>query len=72
MECRVRGTGKVQVQMRDGSSFVLDNVRQDQGSDQKDLEGLEAVRRISEWVKDQEGHGYTVSYLMDTAYWSSE
>ncbi|GKB18789.1 hypothetical protein Tco_0852712 [Tanacetum coccineum] len=25
-ECRVRGTGKVQVQMRDGSSFVLDNV----------------------------------------------
>ena len=24
-ECR--GTGKVQVQMRDGSSFVLDNVR---------------------------------------------
>ncbi|GKC27263.1 hypothetical protein Tco_1034557 [Tanacetum coccineum] len=26
-ECRVRGTGKVQVQMRDGSSFVLDNVR---------------------------------------------
>ncbi|GJS36413.1 zinc finger, CCHC-type containing protein [Tanacetum coccineum] len=27
LECRVRGTGKVQVQMRDGSSFVLDNVR---------------------------------------------
>ncbi|GJS65125.1 hypothetical protein Tco_0679689 [Tanacetum coccineum] len=26
-ECRVQGTGKVQVQMRDGSSFVLDNVR---------------------------------------------
>ncbi|GKG28652.1 hypothetical protein Tco_0416017, partial [Tanacetum coccineum] len=26
-ECRARGTGKVQVQMRDGSSFVLDNVR---------------------------------------------
>ncbi|GJX71921.1 zinc finger, CCHC-type containing protein [Tanacetum coccineum] len=26
-ECRVRGTGKVQVQMRDGSSFVLDNIR---------------------------------------------
>ncbi|GJY11358.1 hypothetical protein Tco_0379543 [Tanacetum coccineum] len=26
-ECRVRGTGKVQVQMRNGSSFVLDNVR---------------------------------------------
>ncbi|GJW94260.1 hypothetical protein Tco_0173932 [Tanacetum coccineum] len=26
-ECRVRGTGKVQVQMRDRSSFVLDNVR---------------------------------------------
>ncbi|GKE77014.1 hypothetical protein Tco_1543134, partial [Tanacetum coccineum] len=26
-ECRVRGTGKVQVQMRDGSSFMLDNVR---------------------------------------------
>ncbi|GJR62169.1 hypothetical protein Tco_1504331 [Tanacetum coccineum] len=26
-ECRIRGTGKVQVQMRDGSSFVLDNVR---------------------------------------------
>ncbi|GJR27779.1 zinc finger, CCHC-type containing protein [Tanacetum coccineum] len=26
-ECCVRGTGKVQVQMRDGSSFVLDNVR---------------------------------------------
>ncbi|GJZ07812.1 hypothetical protein Tco_0542095 [Tanacetum coccineum] len=26
-ECRVRGTGKVQVQMRDGSSFVLDSVR---------------------------------------------
>ncbi|GJR54345.1 zinc finger, CCHC-type containing protein [Tanacetum coccineum] len=26
-ECRVRGTSKVQVQMRDGSSFVLDNVR---------------------------------------------
>ncbi|GKF01723.1 hypothetical protein Tco_0028646 [Tanacetum coccineum] len=26
-KCRVRGTGKVQVQMRDGSSFVLDNVR---------------------------------------------
>nr|GEV03934.1 retrovirus-related Pol polyprotein from transposon TNT 1-94 [Tanacetum cinerariifolium] len=25
-ECRVRGTGKVQVQMRDGSSFVLDSV----------------------------------------------
>ncbi|GJU62381.1 putative nucleotidyltransferase, ribonuclease H [Tanacetum coccineum] len=29
-ECRVRGTSKVQVQMRDGSSFMLDNVRQDQ------------------------------------------
>ncbi|GJS47853.1 ammonium transporter 1 member 1 [Tanacetum coccineum] len=27
-ECRVRGMGKVQVQMRDGSSFVLDNVSQ--------------------------------------------
>ncbi|GKC46188.1 hypothetical protein Tco_1063910 [Tanacetum coccineum] len=26
-ECRARGTGKVQVHMRDGSSFVLDNVR---------------------------------------------
>ncbi|GJY64664.1 hypothetical protein Tco_0466124, partial [Tanacetum coccineum] len=26
-ECRVRGTGKVQVHLRDGSSFVLDNVR---------------------------------------------
>ena len=26
-ECRVHGTGKVQVQMRDGSSFILDNVR---------------------------------------------
>ncbi|GJY76089.1 hypothetical protein Tco_0481205 [Tanacetum coccineum] len=26
-ECRVRGTGKVQVQIRDGSSFVLDNVK---------------------------------------------
>nr|GEX04187.1 hypothetical protein [Tanacetum cinerariifolium] len=26
-ECRARGMGKVQVQMRDGSSFVLDNVR---------------------------------------------
>ncbi|GKE35238.1 zinc finger, CCHC-type containing protein [Tanacetum coccineum] len=25
-ECRIRGTGKVQVQMRDGSSFVLDNI----------------------------------------------
>ncbi|GJS14893.1 ribonuclease H-like domain-containing protein [Tanacetum coccineum] len=25
-ECRIRGTCKVQVQMRDGSSFVLDNV----------------------------------------------
>ncbi|GKD57145.1 hypothetical protein Tco_1290532, partial [Tanacetum coccineum] len=25
-KCRVLGTGKVQVQMRDGSSFVLDNV----------------------------------------------
>ncbi|GJX62698.1 putative ribonuclease H-like domain-containing protein [Tanacetum coccineum] len=25
-ECRIRGTGKVQVHMRDGSSFVLDNV----------------------------------------------
>ncbi|GJX92106.1 hypothetical protein Tco_0345432 [Tanacetum coccineum] len=30
-ECRVQGTGKVRVQMRDGSSFVLDNVRHDQG-----------------------------------------
>ncbi|GJR72713.1 probable methyltransferase [Tanacetum coccineum] len=29
-EFRVRGTSKVQVQMRDGSSFMLDNVRQDQ------------------------------------------
>ncbi|GJW62007.1 hypothetical protein Tco_0111342 [Tanacetum coccineum] len=26
-ECRVQRTGKVQVQMRDGSSFMLDNVR---------------------------------------------
>ncbi|GJZ51056.1 zinc finger, CCHC-type containing protein [Tanacetum coccineum] len=26
-ECRVQGTGKVQVQMRDGSSFMLDNIR---------------------------------------------
>ncbi|GJY43477.1 zinc finger, CCHC-type containing protein [Tanacetum coccineum] len=30
-ECRVRGTCKVQVQMRDGSSFVLDNVRKQLG-----------------------------------------
>ncbi|GKC82076.1 hypothetical protein Tco_1137793 [Tanacetum coccineum] len=30
-ECHVWGTGKVQVQMKDDSSFVLDNVRQDQG-----------------------------------------
>ncbi|GKC86211.1 hypothetical protein Tco_1141928 [Tanacetum coccineum] len=29
-ECRVRGTSKVQVQMRDGSSFVLDNARSTQ------------------------------------------
>ncbi|GKD09635.1 zinc finger, CCHC-type containing protein, partial [Tanacetum coccineum] len=29
-ECRVQRTGKVQVQMRDGSSFVLDNVRSTQ------------------------------------------
>ncbi|GJX99560.1 hypothetical protein Tco_0356579 [Tanacetum coccineum] len=29
-ECHVWGTGKVQVQMKDDSSFVLDNVRQDQ------------------------------------------
>nr|GEY97825.1 zinc finger, CCHC-type [Tanacetum cinerariifolium] len=26
-ECRVQGTGKVRVQIRDGSSFVLDNVK---------------------------------------------
>nr|GEV86883.1 zinc finger, CCHC-type [Tanacetum cinerariifolium] len=26
-ECRIQGTGKVQVQMRDGLSFMLDNVR---------------------------------------------
>ncbi|GJX91136.1 hypothetical protein Tco_0344462 [Tanacetum coccineum] len=48
-ECRVRGTGKVQVQMRDGSSFMLDNVRNLKrelriypgwlGSDQEDIEG---------------------------------
>ncbi|GKE54580.1 hypothetical protein Tco_1489736 [Tanacetum coccineum] len=42
-ECRVRGIGKVQVQIRDGSSFVLENV-----SDQEDIEGWEAVRRISD------------------------
>ncbi|GJS25839.1 hypothetical protein Tco_0486459 [Tanacetum coccineum] len=30
-ECRIRGTGEVRVQMRDGSSFVLDNGRKDQG-----------------------------------------
>nr|GEX85650.1 zinc finger, CCHC-type [Tanacetum cinerariifolium] len=29
-ECRVRGTCKVPVQMRDGSSFMLNNVRQEQ------------------------------------------
>ncbi|GKB34989.1 hypothetical protein Tco_0879931 [Tanacetum coccineum] len=33
-KCRVRGTGKVQVQMEDWPSFVLDNV-----SDQEDIEG---------------------------------
>ncbi|GJS60502.1 zinc finger, CCHC-type containing protein [Tanacetum coccineum] len=26
-ECRIQGIGKVQVQMRDGSSFVLDNIK---------------------------------------------
>ncbi|GKF30459.1 hypothetical protein Tco_0100257, partial [Tanacetum coccineum] len=26
-ECRARGMGKVQVQMKDGSSFMLDNVK---------------------------------------------
>ncbi|GJS98544.1 zinc finger, CCHC-type containing protein [Tanacetum coccineum] len=37
-ECRVRETGKVQVHMRDGSSFVLDNVRRT-GNDKEDIEG---------------------------------
>ncbi|GKD98358.1 hypothetical protein Tco_1382255 [Tanacetum coccineum] len=63
-ECRVRGTGKAQVHIRDRSSFVLDNVRYvselrrnliSLGSDQEDIKGLEAVRRISYWVKDQDG-----------------
>ncbi|GJY47990.1 hypothetical protein Tco_0437946 [Tanacetum coccineum] len=48
-ECRIRGTSKVQVQMRDGSSFVLDNV-----SDKKTLKGRKLFRRISDgWnIKD--------------------
>nr|GEW10554.1 zinc finger, CCHC-type [Tanacetum cinerariifolium] len=52
-ECRARGTGKVRVQIRDGSSFMLDNVRRP-GSDKEDIEGYEAARRISYWVKDQD------------------
>ncbi|GJX05087.1 zinc finger, CCHC-type containing protein [Tanacetum coccineum] len=39
-ECRVWGIGKVQVQMRDGSSFMLDNVMYvPELSDQEDIEG---------------------------------
>ncbi|GKD58341.1 hypothetical protein Tco_1295850, partial [Tanacetum coccineum] len=41
-ECRIRGTGKVQVQMRDGSSFVLDNVGWSR-SDQEDIEGYKLL-----------------------------
>nr|GEW28182.1 retrovirus-related Pol polyprotein from transposon TNT 1-94 [Tanacetum cinerariifolium] len=43
-ECRVRGTCKVQVQMRDGSSFVLDNVGQAVTS--KTLKGM---KRLEEY-----------------------
>ncbi|GKD51964.1 hypothetical protein Tco_1280940 [Tanacetum coccineum] len=41
-ECCVRRTGEVQVQMRNGSSFVLDNV-----SDQEDIEGSTQQRTKS-------------------------
>ncbi|GKA07833.1 hypothetical protein Tco_0687057 [Tanacetum coccineum] len=47
-ECRIRGTGKVQVQMRDGSSFVLDKVGyvselRWSRSDQEDIEGYKLL-----------------------------
>ncbi|GJS86159.1 hypothetical protein Tco_0752700 [Tanacetum coccineum] len=48
-ECCISRTGKVQVQMRDGLSFMLDNV-----SDQEGIKGYEAVRRTSDWVEDQD------------------
>ncbi|GKA84946.1 hypothetical protein Tco_0806600 [Tanacetum coccineum] len=44
-ECRVRGTG----------FYGEDAVRKDQGSNQEDIEEYEAVRRISDWVEDQDG-----------------
>nr|GEW91008.1 zinc finger, CCHC-type [Tanacetum cinerariifolium] len=48
-ECRVRGTCKVQVQMRDGSSFVLDNVR-------KTLKGKKQLREYQTVWKIKTGN----------------
>ncbi|GJS09683.1 hypothetical protein Tco_0366479 [Tanacetum coccineum] len=44
-ECRVRGTGKVQVYMKDGSSFVVDNVRTRRANCVYTLDGQAVTRK---------------------------
>ncbi|GJT72616.1 hypothetical protein Tco_1031902 [Tanacetum coccineum] len=60
-ECRVRGMGKVQVQMRDGSSFVLDNVSQ--AVTMKTLKGtglVQMLQGVEFEVEPQEDHTFEV------------
>nr|GEW54921.1 zinc finger, CCHC-type [Tanacetum cinerariifolium] len=63
-ECRVRGTCKVQVQMRDGSSFVLDNVSEKYkktfiGSDVC-TGSVQVLQGVEFEVKSQEDHTFEV------------
>ncbi|GJW48600.1 hypothetical protein Tco_0080246 [Tanacetum coccineum] len=53
-EFRVRRTGKVQVQMRDGSSFVLDNVSQ--AVTRKTLKGRKQLGEYQTWWKIKTGN----------------
>ncbi|GJS47796.1 hypothetical protein Tco_0597917 [Tanacetum coccineum] len=51
-ECRIRGTGKIQVQMRDGSSFVLDNVRKQLGEYQTGWKIKTVIQQQNRLVKE--------------------
>ncbi|GKB91771.1 hypothetical protein Tco_0964043 [Tanacetum coccineum] len=70
-ECRVRGTGKVQVQMRDRSSFMLDNVRNmgfnESGEYKKtfigsgvDTGSVQVLQEVEFEVEPQEDHTFEV------------
>nr|GEX88748.1 hypothetical protein [Tanacetum cinerariifolium] len=67
-ECRVRGMGKVQVWMRDGSSFVLNNVRRKPPTAPVGRVEALVVEELRRMCRTKLRYQYDVSWGMDAAY----